>query len=213
MVTLAAADHAQQHAKHRRCCASSGAVTYGRAWRLLCCQRRHRLLLLLVASPADAAGQPRLCTRPSLGGVISLDRVLHLRHVPWRTATAFTARAHGSGTHDRQRRRDGSHRRLVPRDPCRQGDGLAHPRSGLEPRLRHDERPRLCALRPRPFPDPSPNPRSAHRPPPWPLADALNVKISNSDMFKGRNGLATGLLVSGRAGAAPLVSPLVQVSG
>jgi len=32
-------------------------------------------------------------------------------------------------------------------------------------------------------------------------------------MFKGRNGLATGLLVSGRAGAAPLVSPLVQVSG
>ena len=29
-------------------------------------------------------------------------------------------------------------------------------------------------------------------------------------MFKGRNGLATGLLVSGRAGAAPLVSPLVQ---
>ena len=53
------------------------------------------------------------------------------------------------------------------------------------------------------------SPRTAH---PSALADALNVKISNSEMFKGRNGLATGLLVSGRAGAAPLVSPFVQAA-
>ena len=52
-------------------------------------------------------------------------------------------------------------------------------------------------------------PFTAH---PSALADALNVKISNSEMFKGRNGLATGLLVSGRAGAAPLVSPFVQAA-
>ena len=53
------------------------------------------------------------------------------------------------------------------------------------------------------------SPRTAHT---SALADALNVKISNSEMFKGRNGLATGLLVSGRAGAAPLVSPFVQAA-
>ena len=58
-------------------------------------------------------------------------------------------------------------------------------------------------------------PRTAHRAPRTArsaLADALNVKISNSEMFKGRNGFATGLLVSGRAGAAPLVSPFVQAA-
>ena len=88
--------------------------------------------------------------------------------------------------------------------------------------------PRLCILRPRTFPCRSlfvarrvplaahRSPLTAHRAPltahPSALADALNVKISNSEMFKGRNGLATGLLVSGRAGAAPLVSPFVQAA-
>ena len=80
---------------------------------------------------------------------------------------------------------------------------------------------RLCILRPRTFPCHSlfvarRVPPTAHRSPltahPSALADALNVKISNSEMFKGRNGLATGLLVSGRAGAAPLVSPFVQAA-
>ena len=146
MVTLAAADHA----KHR-CRASCRAVTHGCARCLLCCQRRHGLLLLLEPDAADAAGLARLCTRPALGRLLSLDRVLHLRHVPRRTATASAARPHDSGTHDRQRHRDGSHSRLLTRDPCRQVDGLARSRSGLEPRFRHDERPRLCALRARPF--------------------------------------------------------------
>ena len=147
MVTLAAADHA----KHRRCRASCHAVTHSCAWCLLCCKRRHRLLLLLEPYAADAAGLARLCTWTALGRLLTLDRVLHVWHVPRRTATASAARPHGSDTHDRQRHRDGPHRRLLPRDPCRQVDGLARPRSGLEPRFRHDERPRLCALWPRPF--------------------------------------------------------------
>ena len=41
------------------------------------------------------------------------------------------------------------------------------------------------------------------------LAYALNARISTSPLFAGRNGLATGLLVSGRAAAPMVATPLV----
>ena len=44
------------------------------------------------------------------------------------------------------------------------------------------------------------------------MAYLCNAKISNSRYFAGNNGLATGLLVSGRAMGAPLATPIVRAA-
>ena len=44
------------------------------------------------------------------------------------------------------------------------------------------------------------------------MAYLCNAKISNSRYFQGNNGLATGLLVSGRAMGAPLATPIVKAA-
>ena len=44
------------------------------------------------------------------------------------------------------------------------------------------------------------------------LAYLTNARISNSRLFAGSNGVATGLLVSGRALGAPLATPLVRAA-
>ena len=135
---------AADHAKHR-----CHTVTHSCAWCLFFCLSCHGILLLLEPDATDAASLARHSTRAALGCFLSLDRVLHIWHVSRRTATASAAWSHGSDTADRQRYRDGPHRRLLARHPCRQVDvdWPAGSRSGLE-RLWNDERPRLCACAP-----------------------------------------------------------------